>query len=478
MTTMARPHIILISTDQQRADTIAAPGHAHMITPHLDALCRDGVAFTQAFAPAATCVSSRCAFYTGHYPHTTGVMGFDGYTGRQNWTHRLASAGYRCINIGKTHIGGSHHGYHERIADQRNKAQPTFVEDGVEPSLWARELRAAGHAPPNDLHHTVPNYDQYLTALPWSLPEEWHYDTWLGRKAVEHIRGLEADAGPRFLHIGFLGPHEPYDPCQRFIDLYEGREIPMPHVTDSERKGIPDELFSGRRFRDTQDDISAIKTPYVNEASVRRMRKHYYANVTQIDESVGRIIGVLKEKGIYENALILFTSDHGDHLLDHDLIYKGDLYDTVVNIPLLVKPPGGGNGRACAALVSQLDAVQYLLQSAGVEAGDLAGKNLGPLLTGEVTAIREYAYAQEGSSKSLRPEPEVLTMIRSLDWKLIRFPDPNKGMLFDLRSDPGETRNLWDDPGAREARMRLGEALSSWQARSRWACRNLYEHAR
>jgi arylsulfatase len=473
-----RKNIILISTDQQRADTLACLGHRHMITPNLDRLAGDGVAFSNAFACAATCMSSRCAFYTGHYPNTTGVMGFDAWTGRQNWVHRLRAAGYHCANLGKTHIHGPNHGFHERIADQRNKAQPDFTDATTEPSLWATELRAAGFEPPVDLHQTVPDYDQYLTALPWALPEEWHYDTWMGRKAVEYIERWDPASGPRFLHIGFLGPHEPYDPCQRFVDMYAERDIPMPRFGPAARAGMPDALYASRRSYDAAElNLSSIRTACVNEASVRRMRRHYYANITQIDESIGRILAALKAQGLYENALILFTSDHGDHLLDHDLAYKGDLFDEVIKVPLIVKPAGRGRTAVSHALVSQLDVARYLLEAAGVEADDLSGRTLRPLLDGSATAIRDYVYAQEGST-CLRPEPEVLTMIPSQEWKLVAFPDPAQGLLFHLADDPGETRNLWDDPAAREMRGRLAGELAAWLTRSRWRSRNLYAKAR
>lgn len=473
-----RPHIVLISTDQQRADTLAALGHRHMITPNLDRLAGEGVAFTNAFACAATCMSSRCAFYTGHYPNTTGVMGFDAWTGRQNWVHRLRAAGYHCVNIGKTHIHGANHGFHERIADQRNKAQPDYTDVDTRSSDWANELRAAGFEPPLNLYQTVPEYDRYLTALPWPLPEEWHYDTWMGRKAVEYIEQWDPAAGPRFLHIGFLGPHEPYDPCQRCLDLYVDRDIPMPRFGPAARAGIPDELYASRRNNDAAEpNISAIRTSFVNEDSVRRMRRHYCANITQIDEAIGCILAALKTRGLYENSLIIFTSDHGDHLLDHDLAYKGDLFDEVIKVPLIVKPAGKSRATVSDALVSQVDVARYILEQADVKADDLSGRSLKPLLDGSSAAIRDYVYAQEGCT-CLRPEPDVLTMIRSLEWKLVALPDPEKGLLFHLASDPGETRNLWNDPAAREMRGRLAEALAAWLIRSRWRSRNLFAKER
>jgi len=158
-------NIILIGTDQQRADTIHHGGAHWMRTPNLHRLAGRGVLFRNAFCSAATCVASRAAFYTGLYGHATGIFGFDRYTGRQNWTHRLREAGYRTVSIGKTHINGPHHGYDQRLADQGNKYSPSFVgADGREESLWAKELRAAGLEPPLEIEKTMPNFFENLGA--------------------------------------------------------------------------------------------------------------------------------------------------------------------------------------------------------------------------------------------------------------------------------------------------------------------------
>ena len=123
-----QPHIIFIDTDQQRADTIKATGSQWMITPHLDQLASEACVFTKAFTMAATCGSNRASMYSGLYPHNLGVYGFDSYSGKFNWIHRLNDVGYTCTSIGKTHTSGNQHGYAQRIGEQHNKSQPYFVE--------------------------------------------------------------------------------------------------------------------------------------------------------------------------------------------------------------------------------------------------------------------------------------------------------------------------------------------------------------
>ena len=172
-----------------------------MITPHLDRMASEGYMFTNAYSCGATCVSSRAALYSGLYPHNTGVYGFNSYRGVLNWTHRLKEAGYRTVSIGKTHIGGGEHGYDVRLGDMSNKYQPRYNDgNGPQESLWLTELKEAGLEPPYDLHQTDPDFYDKLAAIEWPLPEEWHFDTWLGRKATEWIENDEDTDEPLFMN--------------------------------------------------------------------------------------------------------------------------------------------------------------------------------------------------------------------------------------------------------------------------------------
>jgi arylsulfatase len=464
---VSQPNIILITTDQQRADTINAAGADWMITPNLDRLAAEGTLFTNAFCCAATCISSRSVLYTGLYPHTTGVYGFYTYRGRLNWTHRLRDQGYETVSIGKTHIDGGSHGFDQRIADQGNKCSPGYWDDDEKEtrlkSLWLEELEAAGFKPPVDRHKSDPDYWDKLVAVEWTLPEEWHFDVWMGNKVVEWVDSHESADKPLFLHVGFLGPHDLYDPPQRYIDSYEDDSIPMPNVTEEERSGMPDELWAeNRRLSTSFGNDTVIHPERATPDRVRKMRKHYFANVTVIDEQVGHIIDALERKGLLENSLLIFTSDHGDNLLDHDLVYKGELYDTIVNIPMIIRDYSSDlHGQVVTSVTSQLDMVQYLLEKAGAEREDLNGISLQPVVEAGRPHSRQYVYAEEGAT-GLRPEPDLCAMIRSHTAKLIMFVGGSTGQLFDLENDPGETRNLWSEPEAQELKAELTYELLTW----------------
>ncbi|MBC7236632.1 MAG: sulfatase-like hydrolase/transferase [Chloroflexi bacterium] len=472
-----RPNIIFISAEQQRGDTLHSNGASWMITPHQDALAADGVLFRQCFACAATCVSSRSAFYHALYPHTTGILGFYRSSGRLHWTHRLAAAGYHCVSIGKTHLPQG--GFAERIAEQGNKYQ-SFQERGRSEWYWA--VKGAGYEPPLYLHETDPNYYDNLAAIVWPLPEALHPDMYVCRRVLEWLDDWErrpyAAEQPFYLHIGLLSPHDLYDPPRRFLDLYADEDIPMPHVSEEERAGIPDELWEEQRRDEDRHGVTVVHASRATPERMRRMRKHYYALVTLIDEVLGRIIAALKGKGLYDEAIIIYTSDHGDHLWDHGLHYKGEMYDTITHVPLIIHAPDAFcPGRQVDDLVSHVDVAQYILEKAGVPGDDLAGISLAPVVEGEAAFPRRYAFAEEGAT-GLRPAPDLNAMIRSRTHKLIYFTGNRTGQLFDLLADPGETRNLWHNPEYRDLRAELTGELLDWLYSDIYKHRDLFIEAR
>ena len=472
MASTTRPNIIFISAEQQRGDTLHCCGAEWMITPNMDRLASQSVVFERAFSCAATCVSSRAAFYTGLYPHNTGIFAFHRSSGRLHWLNRLRDSGYHCASIGKTHLPSM--GWDVKIGEQGNKYQPMLHG---EPCEWYRAVIAAGYEPPLNLHKTTPDWYDNLGAIEWPLPEELHPDIWVGDRALEWLDRDDLPE-PFYLHVGLLSPHDLYDPPRRFIDLYDDDSIPMPEVSEKELAGIPDQLFAETRRDETRHGDTVIHASCATPDRVRRMRKHYYASITMIDEKLGQILDVVRERGLEENTIIVFTSDHGDHLFDHGLYYKGELYDTIVNVPLMVRSPNTYQpGRHVTDLVSQLDAVQYILEKAEVDAADLDGISLRPVVEGRERHPRQYVYAEEGTS-GLRPEPELLSMIRSETHKLVYFSGGSAGQLFDLVADPGETRNLWGQEAYRAVQHELTSALLDWLYSNTFKHRELFVEAR
>jgi arylsulfatase A-like enzyme len=209
---------------------------------------------------------------------------------------------------------------------------------------------------------------------------------------------------------------------------------------------------------------------------LHRQRAYYLANVTMIDEKIGQLLEALDAKGYLEDAVVIFTSDHGDCLSDHGHSQKWTMYDIITRTPVIVWAPGRfGSDRgpvAVDALCQQMDLGPALLELAGVPLPEtMEARSLLPALQGEPWQGREYVFA-EHSRDGILQEAEYMTMVRSREWKLVHFLDEPAGQLFDLVNDPGEIDNLWDDPNFEEKKRELLDVLREWRIRSAYHTAN------
>lgn len=468
MPTTSRPNIVFIITDQQRWDTIAALGHEHVDTPHLDRLVREGAALTHTFVTAPSCAPSRASLFTGLYPHTTGVHRNDDVW-RHSWVERIAEQGYRCVSVGKMHTYpyDASVGFHERhVMENKDRGHPglPFLLDTWDKALWAR-----GHVKPD--RRTLrdrPDYREALGAFVWELPEELHVDNFVGALArhwIDIYPGLETE--PFFLQLGFPGPHPPYDAVPRHLDAYADRELPEPVNSRADREAQPEALAALRAEHVRNDHDSVVHDEDPSPERSRRRRAHYYANISMIDEQIGGIMAALEARGVLENTVIVFTSDHGDTLGDHGHSQKWTMYEGSVRVPAIVWGPGRIDaGLRVDGLVSLFDLGPTILELAGAPVPEwMEARSLLPALTGGTWEGRRFVFAEHARDMILT-ETAMMTMVRDADWKLVEFIDSDQGQLFDLRSDPGETTSLWDSPDHRQVKDELLTVISRWRAQS------------
>ena len=455
---MSRPNIVFVITDQQRADTIAAWGHDHVITPNMDRLAARGVSFTNAFCPGATCMASRAAIFTGMYPHNTGVYSFDDWSRHRNWVHELKDAGYWCVNIGKMHLNslGVDDGFHERIVVEN----PTNLqrENGGGDDDWGRFLSHHGLERPNRRNHTDPDWFSKFQGVPWHLEERFHSDVFIGDATLGWLDSWRGDK-PLFLEVGFTGPHEPWDPLPRHLEMYEGKEMPPAVTRAGELDGKPPQHRAhGEAFKNTQGEAQ-IDLDRAAPDDIARMRRHYCAKITTVDEKLGQVLDRLEEKGILQNSLVVFCSDHGEMLGDHGLPYKWLMYDCVTRIPLIVCDFRGEEpvvGRT-DDLVSLMDLGPTILEAAGVEApSNLEGRSLAPYLGRGGVEPREWVFCEDNYQ----------VMMRGTRWKLVYYMGQEEGELYDLETDPHELYNLWDDGEHRTRKLEMKAELLDWLAAS------------
>lgn len=443
----ARPNVLLIYADQHRFDCLGAMGHPDVKTPHLDALARDGVLFRNSFCTWPVCTPSRYSILSGLYvrQHRNGSNRDTLLPGTPTFAGRLREAGYRTKAVGKMHFTPAYLdvGFDEmELAEQNGRGR--FVDD------YHRYLQERGLVDTTDLIDQEQPYRERAPKSYWetfgagrsNLPEEHHSTTWIGNRSVETLTRWKSGE-PGLLMVGFIKPHHPFDPPAPWDAMYDPEKLTV-------LPGWLDALLP----RDADHNRGYFDNRTLTPPALRRVMAHYYGAISQIDAQVGRMVEVLKQAGLYDNTLIVYTADHGEFMGFHHLLLKNNhLYDPLVKVPLIVKFPKGRHGGAVSdALASSIDVTATILREGGLKPGpDMRGRPLGPAAAGE-SAGREHVIVEDGRSH----------MIRSRTRKLIWSTRPGGTLFFDLEKDPLEIKSRYDDPACQKEIQAMKDALLAW----------------
>ncbi len=438
---MPKPNILIFMTDHQRADT-ALPEHP-AVTPNLDQLTRQGVTFSNAFCPSPHCCPSRATFFSGLYPSGHGVWNNvcnrQALSGGLNegvrlWSEDLAEAGYRLHLSGKWHVSveespadrgwtehfvsaaaGAHHGapwdHYRRLA-----TRPDVIRRGegeiLRPGYGAYRLYGVG-------------------------PEEGeqHDETTVGR-ALAVLDSLAPASEPWCLFVGVIGPHDPYLVPQKYLDLYEPDDIPLP---PSYGDTLADKPAIYQRMRQ-------MVFGQLSEREAREGIRHFWAYCSYLDDLFGQLLEALERTGQVEDTLVLYCSDHGDYCGEHGLFCKGiPCFRGAYHVPAIVRWPAfiKNPGRRVEEFVSLADFGPTFLEAAGVASERrLAGESLLPFL-GDVTppAWRTEIHTQCNGVELYYTQRSVMTR----EFKYV-FNGFDRDELYDLRIDPHEIKNVSADP--------------------------------
>lgn len=429
-----RPNILVYCTDQQRFDTIGALGNPYVRTPRIDQLVREGTAFTHAYCQSPICTPSRSSFMTGLYPsrvHNT-------RNGNETWpkdappliSKLLADSGYVCGNVGKFHLTSA------------GKRTEPRLDDGY--SIWK-----FSHAPRDDWE-TGHDYADWIKERGGDLdvmrcsaervPPEFHQTTWATERSIEFINRKHGK--PWFLTVNIYDPHPPFVPPKAYADQFDPGSMPGAHHRHSDR--TTQEKLAGADFQ------TGYRSP--DEQDGKKEQALYYAMIAQIDDQFARLLKALEESGQHDNTLVVFTSDHGEMLGDHGLMYKGcRFYEGLVRVPLIFYWPGVVKANQKAhGLVELLDISATLLDYAGLTLPDyFQGKSLCPVLEGKKSGdvIRESVrceYFDSLAADFTDGSGTFATMYRRGKYKLSIYHGLKQGELYDLENDPWEHQNLWD----------------------------------
>jgi arylsulfatase A-like enzyme len=464
-----------------RFDTIGALGNAHISTPNLDRLVARGTAFTRAYTQNPVCTPSRASFLTGRYPaaHRVYRNGVESFPPDEVLvTKLLADAGYDCGLVGKLHLSTA----------TKREVRP---EDGYRVFQWShnpmtgeadaynayhRWLREEKGADPDTL------FDAQRGFLGAGVPEALHQTTWCAEMAIRFIE--EPRECPWLLSVNPYDPHPPFDPPQSYLDRYDPEALPPPlfHPSDLERQP---------QFARVRSQTVTAANPLVEEdggedyasqsergfrppASYdgRKVKAAYYAMIELLDTQIGRILDALEASGQAANTLIVFTSDHGELLGDHGLLYKGcRFFEGLTHVPLILAWPGHiREGLHAEGLAELVDIAPTLLEAAGLEVpGRMQGASLLPIATGAAPPDRHkpLVICDFNDSVGYSPVPDRTQATMTFDgrWKLVLYHSHGIGELFDLETDPGEFDNLFGRPELAEVQADLVlRHVNAWAA--------------
>ena len=428
MTKPGELNLLFITSDQQRVDSLPCYGLDFVQAPNLERLAREGIVFDRCYTPSPVCVAARAALLTGQWPATTGILGNETHLDPSvpTWPGRLTAAGYLTAAIGKMHFfpWDDRRGFRERISAEDKRH--VYLQDDFVKFLHLHGLERA--------HPTTnPGYFESLGAPVTPLAKRFHVDAFVGDQAADWLQ--RHGNVPFAAWVSFPGPHDPYDPPEDMADMYREAPIPAPIGSRAELSTKP-RAQQNANHASLDNPMFQIDPTEATPAQIRRWRAHYYANISLIDEGIGKIIGALEQTGALDRTLIIFTSDHGDALGDHGLTYKSFFYESMAHVPLIARGPGVAAGQRCRALVSLLDLVPVLYQTCGViPPASLEGQDLSPLLSNPSGRVRDVVFS----------EIQGRVMVRDERFKYVHYVN-GESELYDLETDPTEERNLATDP--------------------------------
>lgn len=431
---MERPNVLLIMTDQQRWDGLAAAGNRHIHTPNLDALAASGALFENAFCNNPVCMPSRHSLLSGQYPSAIGST-TNGIEMREDvpcLQHVLSPYGYHTANLGKLHFKNHSNRDHREIHPRYGfdtlilSDEPGCYEDAY--IKWVRERDPSQvencrvGTPPAWTGPPIDKKRQVDEPYAFEGPEDMTHSAFVAEETITCIRRHRDE--PFFAIAGFYAPHTPLNPPQRFVDMYDIDSLPLPTMNEGENtRGLSDREW-------------------------RTVKAYYYALISHVDDQVGRILGALDETGLRENTIVIFAADHGEHLGDHGLIQKGPPgYDSCIHVPLLASWPGRIEaGTRRSELIELVDIAPSILDWCGIQVPPhLQGRSFRPLLEGVEYEARSSAYMEFRN-----PFAASWKTVRTHEFKYSAGKHGQE-LLFDLTSDPHELTNVADDPGHAEA---------------------------
>jgi arylsulfatase A-like enzyme len=516
---MTRPNFLLFITDQHRVDYLGCYGHPVLKTPNIDSIAARGTRFERFYVATPVCMPNRATLMTGRMPSVHGVRSNGSPLSLQSNTFvdALRASGYATALVGKSHL--------QNFSDipamlKRPPPRPgdvaldaTFAEahkpaasdgpyDQEHPKRWepgrdfdmslpfygfehvdlctAHGDHVGGHyyvwlksqrpdadalrERKNQLPHDYACPQAYRTPIPEALyPTAYIADKsceWLDR----HAGGKRSQ--PFFLMASFPDPHHPFTPPGRYWSMYRPQDMSLPASFHHGNRPLARPVAWALAQRESGKAVVTEQAAFaVDEREAREAMALSCGMIAMIDDAVGRILAQLAARGLADDTIVIFTTDHGDFLGDHRLLLKGPAhYDGITHVPFIWAEPGTRAPRRTDVLGGTLDIAATILDRARVQPyNGIQGESLLPVISGDgIATTRDSMVIEDDQQRAIlghRTPPRLRTLVTPR-WRMTIAHGDAWGELYDLQNDPHEMDNLFEDPSHQRVRAELMEKLA------------------
>ena len=507
-----RPSYILFITDQQRYDHLGCNGHPVLQTPHIDEMANEGVTFDRFYVASPVCMPNRASLMTCRMPSSHGVrsLGIPLAKDHVTFVELLKAAGYDTALIGKSHLqnvtdwpttldeityrDGYSHPPEELSQSQRHNLDgpdyqyerqafweaespkvplPFYGFDHYESVLrhgfntgGDHELYQKNQAP--EAHSLRGRDNQFAhdyscpQAIRTKIPEDHYSTNYIAERASAYLRSRRGNDKPFFLMVSFPDPHHPFTPPGKYWDMYKPEDMPVPQAYLDPSWQAPDYVKIHEKNRQADPTIGerAGYSIAVSQKEAAEARALTCGMITCIDDAIGKIRATGKEANLHETTVQIYTSDHGDHLGEHRLLFKGtEQYDSLTHVPFIWADPKGDKGQRSSDLAQTTDIGTTILEHAKIEpAIGMQGKIM-TLAGGTARTSAHIQYENQRTQEAFGVRPRVHSIIHG-DYRLSLYLGKCPNELFDLKNDPGEMINLFDDPNHHAIKADLIQKLA------------------
>jgi len=484
-------NVLFIITDAHRADHMSCAGNPILKTPNLDRLAKEGVRFTNHFCTNPICVPNRATMLTGVYPNVHGCRS-NGINLREDIpkiTETLKKRGWHTAAIGKIHhqfwIAPFKHKWksaEDVVSWSLDNVGKNPVKENFPIPYYGYEevnlvvgngsictghymdwLEERSHEEAEKVKIRCKNYDYLFSLFCDPIPEELYSTTYVKEKTIEFLeRFKRGDYGkkPFYLHCSFPDPHYPIYPAERIQEKYRPEDVDLPpsfndieNLYNHEYLGpfLKDPFFKNAMLRET------------NEEELRKFIALTYASVAMVDEAIGEILALLDKLGLSENTIVIYTSDHGDFMGDHGMLFKGPCpFKGPLHIPLIWRVPGITKGVISESLVSSIDYPKTILNLLNIperhHPPEMQGYDITSLLKNPNKKIRDCCFIE--NDEEIGPLKSRVRHLITKDYKLTVYEEMEGfGDLFHRKNDPDELNNLWYNKDMKDVRFKLVDKL-------------------